>query len=451
VRRPPESRRVIATYLTIAGLFTLSAALIWGVNTLFLLDAGLDIFGVFVANAAFTAGMVAFEIPTGVLADTAGRRLSFLLSVAILSLTTVGDVLVARVGGGLLAFSLVSVIMGLGFTFYSGAVEAWLVDGLKSTGSAQSLDRVFARGAMVTGGAMLTGTLAGGFLGDLDLGLPYLVRAALLAAAFVVALAAMKDLGFSPRAFRLAEVPREMAGVAQASIRYGWRERPVRLLMLCSFLQMGFMYWGFYAWQPYFLRLLGRDAIWAAGAAASVMAGAMILGNALVDFVSRFCGHRTTLLLWAAGLQGVAAIGVGLAGSFWVALALFVLLGAGVGIAGPVKQAYLHHSIPSTERASVVSFDSLFGNGGGIVGQTGLGYLSRAQSIEQGYVAGGLATLLALPLIASLRRLKRPADVFLGEHAGAESPCAAQGIPDIAQVDARSHGAAPSTEAGAGG
>jgi MFS family permease len=425
--------------LSIAGLFTLSAALIWGVNTLFLLDAGLDIFGVFVANAAFTAGMVVFEIPTGVIADTAGRRLSFLLSAALLSLTTLGYLAVAKTGGGLLAFSVVSVIMGLGFTFYSGAVDAWLVDALKSAGFTGSLDRVFARGAMVTGAAMLTGTLAGGVLGDVDLGLPYLGRAALLAAVLVIAFVAMHDQGFTPRALRLADVPREMGAVAEASLKFGWRERPVRLLMFTSFFHMGFMYWGFYAWQPYFLRLLGRDAVWAAGAAASVIAGAMILGNALVDVASRYCGRRTTLLLWATALQAVAAVGVGLASSFWLALALFVVLAIGVGIAGPVKQAYLHNSIPSEQRASVVSFDSMFGNAGGIVGQTGLGYVSRAQSIEQGYVTGGLAMLLALPLVFWLRRLKRTADVFVGQHAGADSPCAAQGIPEIAGVDARPH------------
>ena len=62
---PQTSDRVLRAYYVIAGLYTLSAALIWGVNTLFLLDAGLDIFGVFVANGAFTAGMVLFEIPTG--------------------------------------------------------------------------------------------------------------------------------------------------------------------------------------------------------------------------------------------------------------------------------------------------------------------------------------------------------------------------------------------------
>ncbi len=45
------SRRVIRSYFSIAGLYTLAAALIWGVNTLFLLDAGLSLSEVFVANA----------------------------------------------------------------------------------------------------------------------------------------------------------------------------------------------------------------------------------------------------------------------------------------------------------------------------------------------------------------------------------------------------------------
>ncbi|MFQ6046574.1 MAG: hypothetical protein ACE5PT_09520 [Gemmatimonadales bacterium] len=121
--------RIVRSYYAVAGLYTLAAALIWGVNTLFLLDAGLDILEVFIANGAFTAGMVIFEIPTGVLADTRGRRASFLWSVAILVATTLGYLAVARFGGGLLGFSIVSVFMGLGFTFYSGAVEAWLVDG----------------------------------------------------------------------------------------------------------------------------------------------------------------------------------------------------------------------------------------------------------------------------------------------------------------------------------
>ena len=131
---PPDSRRVLAGYFTLAGLYTLSAAAIWGVNTLFLLDAGLSFFEVFVANAAFSAGMVVFEVPTGVVADTLGRRVSFLLSVAVLAATTLLYVALAEIGAGVVAFAAVSVAMGLGFTFYSGAMEAWLVDALAATG-----------------------------------------------------------------------------------------------------------------------------------------------------------------------------------------------------------------------------------------------------------------------------------------------------------------------------
>ena len=100
----------------------------------------------FVANAAFSAGMVVFEVPTGVVADTLGRRVSFLLSVAVLAATTLLYVALAQVGAGVVAFAAVSVGMGLGFTFYSGAMEAWLVDALAATGHRGVLDHVFARG-----------------------------------------------------------------------------------------------------------------------------------------------------------------------------------------------------------------------------------------------------------------------------------------------------------------
>ncbi len=430
-------RRILASYYTIAGLYTLSAALIWGVNTLFLLDAGLDIFGVFVANAAFTAGMFIFEIPTGVLADTAGRRPSFLLSVAILALTTIGYLTVASLGGGLMAFAAVSVVMGLGFTFYSGAVDAWLVDALTAVGFEGELDSVFARGSMVSGTAMLLGTLTGGVLGSIDLAVPYVARTIMLGGAFAVAFFTMYDIGFTPRTMRPSEIPTEMRSVASASIQYGWHQQPVRLLMLCSFVQYGFMAWAVYAWQPYFLELLGRDAVWVAGVVASLMALSMICGNALADWFSSFCGRRTTLLLWASVAQALAAVGVGLAGSFGVAVAFFMLMAGAVGAAGPVKQALLHNSIPSEQRASVASFDSMFGNGGGVAQQAGLGYVARARSIPQGYVIGGAFTLVAQVFLWRLRGLRTDADKIVGRRGGEQGSCPAQGLPEVALIDAR--------------
>ena len=171
---------LVRRYYVYSGIYTLAASIIWGINTLFLLDAGLSIGEVFLANSAFSVGVMAFELPTGVVADLIGRRPSLLLSVAVLGATTLGYVGLAELDAGLLPFAAVSVLMGLGFTFYSGAMEAWLVDGLRFHNYDGELDQVFGRGQMIGGAAMLVGTVGGGLLGQIDLAIPFLVRSGLL-------------------------------------------------------------------------------------------------------------------------------------------------------------------------------------------------------------------------------------------------------------------------------
>src|SRR3954447_6381522 len=336
---PPP--RVVRNYLVISGLFTLSASVIWGVNTLFLLDAGLNILQVFVVNSAFTVGTILFEIPTGVVADTTGRRRSFLLSTAVLAVGTVAYVVIARTGGGVLPFSVASLVLGIGFCFYSGAVEAWLVDALRATGYDGQLDPVFARGSMVSGAAMLVGSVGGGLLGTIDLAWPYLLRAGLLMAVFAVAFNVMVDTGFTPRVTTLADLPHEVDKVLRASLTFGWKRRSLRLLMLVSIFQGAFMMWGFYAWQPYFLELLGRDAVWVSGLVSALIALATIAGNGVVELVGRFCARRTKLLFASAVALAVGAVGVGLANSFWAALALLLLAIGAMGVGTPVQQAYV--------------------------------------------------------------------------------------------------------------
>ena len=75
-------------YLGLTLLSTLAASFIWGINTLFLLDAGLNNTEAFAANAFFTLGQVVFEVPTGVVADIWGRRTSYLLGTLTLLAST---------------------------------------------------------------------------------------------------------------------------------------------------------------------------------------------------------------------------------------------------------------------------------------------------------------------------------------------------------------------------
>lgn len=433
-----QANAVIRSYLIIAGLYTLSTSVIWAVNTLFLLDAGLDIFGVFIANGVFTGSMALFEIPTGVLADSRGRRTSFLLSVAIVLLGTLGYVGVAVSGGGLLLFSLTSIVLGLGYTFYSGAVEAWLVDALKATQFAGELDHVFARGSMVSGGAMLIGSFGGGLLGTVNLAVPFLTRAALLSIVFAVAYFTMKDIGFTTKPVKPGRLPAEMRRIAAESIQYGWKNGSVRLLIIAAFIQSIFMAWGFYAWQPYFLDLLGQDLTWVVGLISALIALSTIIGNSVVEWVTRYCGKRTTLMMWAAGIQTAAAVGVGLVSSFWLAVPLYLIVMATVGVWGPVRQAFIHQIIPSKQRASVISFDSLVSSGGSMFGQLGLGRIAQMRAIGVGYVTGGSLLIFVLPVVLLLRRAADPADVIVGS-AGKQGACAAQGIPTVAALDANSH------------
>lgn len=429
----PSPRRVIRAYFVISAVYTLAASLIWGINTLFLLDAGLSLMQAFLANAVFTGAMAVFEVPTGIVADTSGRRVSFLLSVAILFVGTLAYVAIPAFGGGLLAFCLVSILLGLGYTFYSGATEAWVVDALKAAGHTEPVDRVLARGQLVSSAAMLIGSVSGGLLGSVNLAFPYLLRCVLLLTAFLVGLVTMHDVGFSTQRMATRDVPRQMARIAEESVRFGWNTPGARLAILAGAMQAIFFEWGYHAWQPYFLGLLGSNAVWITGTIAAAIAASMMAGNWLVDRLTGFCGQRSTLLIAAAICYSVTAVGVGLVHSFWLAVALYLVGMMSIGVFQPVRQGYLHLVVPPAQRATVLSFASLVSSGGSMAGQAGLGLLAARGSLGGAYVAGGLLTALAVPVLFSLRRLGGLPDHILGK-VGRFSTCPGLTTPEGATI-----------------
>ena len=406
------SARIIRTYYAITALFNLAMSLIWGIDTLFKLGAGLDIFHVMLTNAAFTLGSMVFEIPTGVVADTVGRRISLLLCLATLFVTTLLYVGIAWRGGGFWPFAAVSVFLGLGYTFYTGAVDAWLVDALKATGYAEPLEPVFARGQMLFGAAMLVGTIGGGLLGQIHLYIPYLVRAAVVVPLFLLAWFRMPEPGYTPRTLELGRVPAEMRRVFVEGMRYGLEHPVVRPVMLASLVSMSFMIFGFYSWQRYFLDLLGRNLVWVDGVISSLVGLSLIAGNALVGPVSRVVRTRTGMLMLSVAVQAASVVLCGLLTDFYAVVALYLVYGAAVGLAMPVKQAYLNAHIPTAQRATIISLDSMFANAGGVIGQSGWGWLARMRSIGEAWAFAGATLLLGLPLYWVARRNDRRLDAF---------------------------------------
>lgn len=412
--------RIQRTYLTLILLQTLAASFIWGVNTLFLLDAGLSLTEAFIANAAYTAGMVVFEIPTGVVADAAGRRTSFIIGAVTLLLTTVAYLGLWYVGAHVIWWIAVSAMLGLGYTFFSGATEAWLVDALEATGFDGAIDTVFGRGQTMTGTAMLLGTITGGFLAQVNLAVPYVARSVLLVAVIVAAYIAMHDIGYTP--VRGASIREEVSTIMKASIKHGFGNPPVRMFMFAAPFGMGIGVWVFYAFQPYLLELFGDpDAVYLSGVAAALFALAQMIGGASVKWVRKHFGSRTGIILIQVVVSSLALAGVGAAQwldtpvGMYVAIALLGLVALGWALSGPVQQAYINEVIPSQQRATVLSFTSLMSSAGGVVSQPALGRVADVYSLGLGYIVAAGLYLLQAPFIWAVRRMGLGADDFVKE------------------------------------
>ncbi len=404
------ARTVERTYLGLTLLTTLASSFIWGINTIFLLDAGLSNVEAFAANAFFTAGMVLFEVPTGVVADTRGRRLSYVLGTVTLMVSTLLYLLMWQVHAPFWGWAVASVLLGLGFTFFSGATEAWLVDALAASGFRGHLEHVFGRAQSVGGAAMLIGTVAGGVVAQLtNLGVPYLLRVGLLGVATIVALRYMVDLGFTPQ--RGASPVAAIRTVVSGSVEHGFRNPPVRWLMIGGLFTAGTGIYVFYAAQPYLLELFGDPGAYSvAGLAAAIFAGVQIVGGLLVPYARRLFRRRTDALL----LSGIAAVALllvlGATSSFVVALVLLSAWSLVSTVARPMRSAYVNGIIPSEARATVLSFDSLMSSAGGVVAQPVLGRVADLGGYGASYLVAGAVNVLAIPFVLLARRERAGSD-----------------------------------------
>jgi len=403
-------RRIQLVYLSLLLLQTLAASLIWGINTLFLLDAGLNNSEAFAANAFFTLGQMIFEVPTGLVADTWGRRASYLLGTLTLSLTTALYFAAWQWHAPFWAWAATSILLGLGFTFFSGATEAWLVDALKHTGFQGLLESVFAKGQIVGGAAMLAGSVFGGFLAQAtNLGVPYLLRAAVLVLTFIVAFFFMHDVGFTPK--RSAGLVQGVRGILGASVDLGLRRPAVRWMMLEGPFSAGVSFYAFYAMQPYLLDLYGDSTAYGvAGLAAAIVAGAQIAGGFAAPHIKRIFRRRTSAILLLLALSALLLAALAFAANFLVAVVLLSGWALMSAARMPVRQAYLNECIPSDQRATVLSLDSLIGSSGGVVIQPALGRVADVAGYPASYLVGAGLQTLAIPFLLLARRQNAPAD-----------------------------------------
>jgi DHA3 family tetracycline resistance protein-like MFS transporter len=392
-------------YLTLLLGNTLAASLIWGINTIFLLDAGLSNLEAFAANAFFTAGMVIFEVPTGIVADTTSRRLSIVIGNVVMGLAFIVVGAFPEVWPILAGYAL----WGFGWTFTSGAMDAWLADEVGD----ERLTGVYLRGAQVGRAFTIGGIATGVGLALVDIRLPIVVGGIgtiALAAFYAVA---MPETGFRPAPRGERSSFGHMVETGRSGMRLV-RSRPALLAILGVAAFFG-MWTESYdrLWQAHLIEDVGLPSL--GGVDPVIWFGVLgIVGTALSIVVAAPLGRRledagaapvarTLSVLYIA--LAASSLVFALAGSFWLAVLGSYGIFVAREVSGPLFTSWLNRSIDdSSVRATTLSIVNQADAVGQWTGGPAIGALGTMTSIRVALVA---ATACLLPAFAFLRRASR--------------------------------------------
>jgi MFS family permease len=258
---------------------------------------------------------------------------------------------------------------------------------------------------------------------------------------FVAAWRLMHDVGFTPE--KGGRPLQEMRKITVSSIDYGVRVPAVKWLMVQSLLTGGVGIYAFYALQPYLLELYGDpDAYTVAGLVAALVAGAQILGGVAAPWIRRAFDRRTSALITTTVLSVVTLGLIGLIENFWAVVALIAAWGLLFAASMPIRQAYMNGLIPSRQRATILSFDSMMASTGGVWTQPALGRAADMWGYATSYVLGAGISALAVPFLVLSRRENDPADMVVGAPV-AEEPELVPPVP--VPVTSEPHPCAPTT------
>ena len=131
-----------------------------------------------------------FEVPTGIVADVYSRRLSIIIGYALVGIGFLVEGLFPFFATVLVA----QVLWGLGYTFTSGATEAWISDEI---GEAKA-GRAFLRASQVARLGTFVGIIASIVIGNVAVNLPIVIGGAGYLVLAVALLFVMPETGFHP-------------------------------------------------------------------------------------------------------------------------------------------------------------------------------------------------------------------------------------------------------------
>ena len=319
----------------------------------FMASRGLGFDQVMILSAIYSAVVVLVEVPTGAFADRIGRRQSMMLG----SLSMVASCLVAYSAHSFGVFLVAEVLAAISMALCSGADSAYLYDLLQDNGCGHEYPRRESIASAWHQAGNAAAFAAGGLLGEIDLGLPYLATAVVSAAAFFVAMCMGGEERLAVREKKpvFAEA-REYLRMMNGAVRDAIRNRRLAWIIFYSAVVFALLRVTIYLYQP-FLDARGF-AIWETG---MVFAGVYIVAAFVAHRASalrKWLGEET--LVW--GLLGTLAISFVLLNQIagqWALCMLAVQAGT-KGLYSPLVKPILNREITdSSRRATVLSVESI--------------------------------------------------------------------------------------------
>ena len=409
-------RHPMVIYLALEGALALLMALYGTVTTIYRVQvAGLTPLQLTLVGTALEGSIFILQIPTGALADVFSRRASIVVGVALTGAGFLLEGLAPRFGPILLAQAL----WGAGYTFISGAEEAWLTDEV----GVERANRAFLRGGQVGMIAGLAGVAGSVALASWRLNLPLVVAGALslalaIAVAFVMPEAPRPRLDDAAQTLERGTATR--LGELRATLRAGWRllrRRPTVLLILGIVLFVGLSSEGFdRLGDAHFLKDTGlpplgpfQPVVWFGVFSASILLLGLLateVARRQVDVNSHRAVSRTLFAL--TGVTVVGMVVFGLAGHFWLAVVAYLSVNIVRKVTGPLYTAWLNQSAEPGARATLLSLEGQADALGQIVGGPVVGAVGSAVSLPGALALAGLALTPALGFFARAVRQPEP-------------------------------------------
>jgi MFS transporter, DHA3 family, tetracycline resistance protein len=365
----------------------------------FVTELGMSPFELVVVGTVMELTVFLFEVPTGIVADMYSRRLSIVIGNVVMGAAFL------LVGGVEAVWAVLAgyAIWGLGWTFTSGAMDAWLADEV----GAERVTPVYLRGAQIGRVGSVAGIVAAVGLGVVDLRLPIL-----LGGVGTVVLAVFYAIGMPERGFRPLERGErgsfaQMAHTAHTGVRLV-RAQPV-LLAILGISAFAGMWSESYdrLWQAHVIRDVGLPSV--GGFEPIVWFGLFALvGMLLAIAIAEPLGRRledvgpealARTLFRLTVVLFVSSLVFALAGALWLAMLASFTLFLARNLAMPIFMSWLNRSIAeSSVRATVISITNQADAVGQWTGGPALGAVGSFFGIRAALVAGAAVLLPALGL-----------------------------------------------------